>query len=105
MGRRASPGPHPSLPRNAGEGRGGGAPRLAVEGLGKSFDGRAAMAEVSFAVAEHEFVAVLGPSGAGKTTLFRCIAGLIPSDQGAARVDGDGGARRDKSERRQVAVI
>jgi phosphonate transport system ATP-binding protein len=81
------------------------AQRLVIEGLGKSFGERPAIADVSFAVAEHEFVAVLGPSGAGKTTLFRCIAGLIPPDRGVARVDGDDGTRRDKTERRQVAVV
>ncbi|HEV2550013.1 MAG TPA: phosphonate ABC transporter ATP-binding protein [Stellaceae bacterium] len=79
--------------------RGGGAPRLVVDGLTKSFDGRAAIAEVSFAVAEHEFVAVLGPSGAGKTTLFRCIAGLLEADDGRARI-----ATEDRA-RRRVAVI
>jgi ABC-type glutathione transport system ATPase component len=34
----------------------------------------------------HEFVAVLGPSGAGKTTLFRCITGLLAADQGTVRI-------------------
>jgi phosphonate transport system ATP-binding protein len=77
------------------------ATRLAVEGLSKSFNGRAAIAEVSFAVAEHEFVAVLGPSGAGKTTLFRCIAGLLAPERGMVRLQGDGMA----DGRRRVAVI
>jgi phosphonate transport system ATP-binding protein len=73
-----------------------------VDGLSKSFGGRAAIAEVSLAVDEHEFVAVLGPSGAGKTTLFRCIAGLLAPDRGTVRHDADD-ARRNA--RRRVAVI
>jgi ABC-type multidrug transport system ATPase subunit len=56
-------------------------PRLSVEGMTKSFNGRPAIEDVSFTVDEHEFVAVLGQSSAGKTTLFRCVAGLLPPDQ------------------------
>jgi ABC-type multidrug transport system ATPase subunit len=42
---------------------------------------------VSFAEAG-EFVGVLGPSGAGKTTLFRCLTGLTRPDAGAVLVNG-----------------
>ena len=34
------------------------------------------------------FVAVTGPSGAGKSTLLLCLAGLLPSSEGAIRLDG-----------------
>jgi ABC-type multidrug transport system ATPase subunit len=49
---------------------------IRAEGLVKTY-GRdlRAIAGVSLAVAPGEFVAVLGPSGAGKTTLFRCLTG------------------------------
>ena len=58
-------------------------------GLTKAFNGRAAIEEVSFAVREGEFVAVLGPSGAGKTTLFRCMTGLAVPDRGTVRIGDD----------------
>ena len=56
---------------------------IKVAGIAKSYGGKAALADVSFTIAPGEFVAVLGPSGAGKTTLFRCMTGLLAADRGS----------------------
>jgi phosphonate transport system ATP-binding protein len=81
------------------------APRLAASGVSKSFAGRAAIENVSFSVSGHEFVAVLGPSGAGKTTLFRCLTGLARPDRGVIRIDGEDVALLRGPERRRIAVV
>jgi len=47
-----------------------------------------ALASVSLDVRRGDFVAVLGPSGAGKTTLFRCLTGLTRPDTGSVAVNG-----------------
>jgi NitT/TauT family transport system ATP-binding protein len=47
-----------------------------------------ALADVSMTVAEREFVCVVGPSGGGKTTLLKCIAGLLRPTSGEVRLDG-----------------
>ena len=60
--------------------------QLSVRGLSKAFHGRPAIEDIDFTASRHEFVAVLGPSGAGKTTLFRCITGLLAADQGTVRI-------------------
>ncbi len=52
------------------------------------FDGAAALAGVTFEVAEGEVVTVLGPSGSGKSTLLRVIAGLQRPDSGRVLLDG-----------------
>jgi NitT/TauT family transport system ATP-binding protein len=44
--------------------------------------GTLALADLSFDVAEGEFVSLLGPSGCGKSTALRLIAGLLPPDSG-----------------------
>lgn len=44
---------------------------------------------IDLTVAEGEFVALFGPSGVGKTTLLRCLAGLETPEQGALIVNGD----------------
>jgi phosphonate transport system ATP-binding protein len=68
-----------------------------------------ALADVSFAVAPGEFVAVLGPSGAGKTTLFRCLTGLTAPDAGSVIVRGRDictmRGRELRAARREVALI
>jgi phosphonate transport system ATP-binding protein len=64
---------------------------------------------VSLQVGRGEKVAILGPSGAGKTTLFRAISGFVPVLSGSITVDGTSvqglrGARlRDL--RRRIALI
>jgi NitT/TauT family transport system ATP-binding protein len=67
-------------------------PIIEVSQLGKDFRaGRAlvhALADVSFAVGEGQFVTLVGPSGCGKSTLLQILAGLIGPTRGEARIDG-----------------
>jgi phosphonate transport system ATP-binding protein len=80
-------------------------PLLRVEDVSKSFGARKAVAGVSFTLAKHEMVAVLGPSGAGKTTLFRCLTGLLQPDEGRIWFGGIELARMAAEGRREIAVI
>ena len=61
---------------------------LAVERLSKSFGGLQAVAEVSFAVAAGELLALIGPNGAGKTTCFNMVGGQLRPDAGKVAFDG-----------------
>ncbi len=57
-------------------------PVIRIVGLKKRFGEQVVLDDVSFAVAAGEVVAILGASGAGKTTLFRCLTRLARSDDG-----------------------
>ncbi|WFS61323.1 ABC transporter ATP-binding protein [Pseudodesulfovibrio thermohalotolerans] len=61
---------------------------LTAENLGKSYDGRSVISDVSFTLAEGETLAVVGPSGCGKTTLLYLLSGLSAPDEGRALLDG-----------------
>jgi len=60
---------------------------LAVERITHRYD-RVVLDDVSFDVAAGEVVALVGPSGAGKTTLFRVITGLVTPEAGHVLVGG-----------------
>ena len=60
-------------------------PALEVDGLHVYRDRRPVVHDVSFRAARGERVALMGPSGAGKTTVLRAIAGLEPTTGGAIR--------------------
>jgi branched-chain amino acid transport system ATP-binding protein len=62
---------------------------LTVSGLSKSFHGFAAVANVSFAVAEGEILGLIGPNGSGKSTIFNCIAGMYKPSAGSIVFAGD----------------
>ncbi len=48
----------------------------------------AALQDISFSVADGEFVSIVGPSGCGKTTLLRCVARLLRATAGQVLLDG-----------------
>ena len=61
---------------------------LQVRDLTKRYAGTAVFAGVSLDVAQGEFVAIVGESGVGKSTLLNCMAGLDHWDQGSVAIDG-----------------
>ncbi len=67
--------------------RGGGG-MLEARGVGKTFQKRPVVRNVSITVRRGEAVGLLGPNGAGKTTTFYMIVGLIQPDTGSIRLDG-----------------
>ncbi|HET7710280.1 MAG TPA: type I secretion system permease/ATPase [Sphingomicrobium sp.] len=63
--------------------------RVDVEQVGvRGPEGNAIIFGVSFQVKPGELLGIIGPSGAGKTTLAKVIAGAIPADAGTVRIDG-----------------
>jgi ABC-type polar amino acid transport system ATPase subunit len=61
---------------------------LEVRGLEVRRNGRPLVRGVSFAAARGDVVALMGPSGAGKTTVLRAVAGLEPIAAGLVAIDG-----------------
>lgn len=68
------------------------APLLEVHDIAKSYGSgntvRQVLGGIRFDVHDREFVTVVGPSGAAKTTLLRCLAGLLAPDSGEVRLAG-----------------
>ena len=56
---------------------------LDVSHLRKSYGDRPVIKYISFSVASSEFVCLVGPSGVGKTTLLRCLSGLVSPTGGS----------------------
>jgi lipopolysaccharide export system ATP-binding protein len=61
---------------------------LQAKGIGKSFNKRRVVRNVSIGLQRGEAVGLLGPNGAGKTTTFYMLAGLLPADEGQVFIDG-----------------
>jgi len=61
---------------------------LDVTDLSKRYGDTAVFSQVELSVAPGEFIAILGESGVGKSTLLNCIAGLDTVDGGKVRMDG-----------------
>lgn len=59
---------------------------LKVSNLSKKFKNNAVLSGISFEVNKGQVVSVIGPSGAGKTTLIRCINGLEKADGGNIQI-------------------
>jgi putative ABC transport system ATP-binding protein len=61
---------------------------LLIQALSKRFGATPVFHDVNLQVTQGEFVALLGESGVGKSTLLNCIAGLDQADSGQVWIDG-----------------
>ena len=64
--------------------------KLSAYNLRKKYKSRTVVKDVSFDVDGGEVVGLLGPNGAGKTTCFYMVVGLVASDGGEIRLEGEG---------------
>lgn len=62
---------------------------LSVNSVSKRFGDKAVLDGVSLSLKKGELISLLGVSGAGKTTLFNCISGLIKPDLGSIYLNGN----------------
>lgn len=76
-----------------------------VHNLKKSYKKTEALKGVSFDVSPGEIFGIIGPDGAGKTTLFRLLTTLLLADSGTATVDGDDVVENYKSIRKKVGYM
>jgi iron complex transport system ATP-binding protein len=74
---------------------------IELAGVSVRYGGTAALDDVTFRVADGEWVGIIGPNGAGKTTLLRCVARLV-RHQGRVSIDGSSTAALS---RRQLARL
>ena len=62
---------------------------LIIDQVSKSFGEVQALKRISFECQEGEFVVIVGPSGAGKTTTLNCISGVEFPEEGTIYIDGE----------------
>jgi iron(III) transport system ATP-binding protein len=82
---------------------------IELQAVSKAYNGRTAVDEISAYMERGERVALLGPSGGGKTTVLRLIAGLETPDSGVISIDGrrvaTGGRNLVEPERRRIGMV
>ncbi|MFV0257367.1 MAG: ABC transporter ATP-binding protein [Acidimicrobiales bacterium] len=76
-----------------------------IAGVSKTYQGQAALVEVSFSVPTGSVCGLIGPNGAGKSTLLRVLLGLIQADEGSARIVGRTYRELDRPAERIGVVI
>ena len=78
---------------------------IEVNGISKSYGRVKALDEVSFTVNRGEMFGLIGPDGAGKTSMFRILCTLLLPDAGTAQVDGFDVVKQMGDIRRRVGYM
>ena len=78
---------------------------IEINGISKSYGQTQALADVSFSVKKGEVFGLIGPDGAGKTSMFRILCTLLLPDAGTARVDGYDVVKQMGDIRRRVGYM
>lgn len=78
---------------------------IVVKNINKSYEEAKALNNISFSVEKGELFGIIGPDGAGKTTLFRILTTLILPDTGTATIEGLDVVKDYKKIRTQVGYM
>jgi phospholipid/cholesterol/gamma-HCH transport system ATP-binding protein len=78
---------------------------ISVRDLSHSFGPKNVLRKISFEVSEGEILAVMGSSGGGKTTLLRCIAGLIEATSGLVEINKINVYHQPELARKSVGMV
>ena len=78
---------------------------IEVSHISKSYGKVQALSDVSFTVGKGEVFGLIGPDGAGKTSLYRILCTLLLPDAGTATVDGYDTVRQMAEIRRRVGYM
>ena len=77
---------------------------LEVSALNQYYGGSHTLRDVAFEAPSGAVTCVLGRNGVGKTTLLKCLAGLLPVKSGSIRLDGTDVTRRPPHERARLGL-
>ena len=80
-------------------------PIVSIKNIDKSYDKVHALKDISVDINEGEIFGIIGPDGAGKTTLFRILTTLILADKGSAVVNGSDVVKDYKKIREQIGYM
>ena len=78
---------------------------ITADNIKRKFGGVEALKGISFDVDKGEIFGIIGPDGAGKTTLFRILTTLLLADSGTATVDGHDVVKEYKEIRKKVGYM
>ena len=80
-------------------------PVVSIQDVTVRFDDRQVLKGISLDIAPGEMVAIMGSSGGGKTTLLRCISGLLRPTTGRVIVDGIEVAKKPEEARKRMGMV
>jgi ABC-2 type transport system ATP-binding protein len=97
--------PHHSIALPSGAPAAGNVPVVEVKSLYRYFGSFAAVKDVSFSVRKGEIFGLLGANGAGKSTTFRMLCGLLPASSGTLQVAGADLRTGEASTRARIGYV
>lgn len=76
-----------------------------ADNIVKSFEAKKVLDGISFSVQKGEIFGLLGPSGAGKTTLIKILTGQLPYDAGTAKINGRDSTSLTRKDNKKFGIM
>src|SRR5947209_8649601 len=83
----------------------GGCPLIDVQGLTRHLGDHVAVADLTFSVQRGQVLGLVGPEGAGKSTILRILAGCLAPSAGRALIAGHDVSRRSREAQRRIGYL